>query len=302
MWQDLGSPIGEARAALLDRRDARAAATRDHLVAEAEQRLFDAGASGCSPRPGGRGGPGSPIAITTLGGFRVSRDGTPIDLGDWGSRKARDLLKLLVARRGAPVVRDEAATLLWPDEPDRSARRLSVLLSTIRSMLDPRSRGRPTTTSPPTTTPCGSCASTSTSTSSCSCARPPRPASCWRPATRAKAEALLTQGRQPATSASSAPTTRTPTGLPGCASWLGTRSSSPPVSLAAPRRRARRPRRGGTPPPAHPRRRPVRRSRPPRPDPFALGAAPPRRGPPRLPHLLRPPRRARRRPGAVPRR
>jgi DNA-binding SARP family transcriptional activator len=27
--------------------------------------------------------------------------------------------------------------LLWPDEPDRSARRLSVLLSTIRSTLDP---------------------------------------------------------------------------------------------------------------------------------------------------------------------
>ena len=81
---------------------------------------------------------GSPIAITTLGGFRVSRDGLPIDVGDWGSRKARDLLKLLVARRGAPVVRDEAATLLWPDEPDRSSRRLSVLLSTIRSTLDPR--------------------------------------------------------------------------------------------------------------------------------------------------------------------
>ena len=27
--------------------------------------------------------------------------------------------------------------MLWPDEPDRSARRLSVLLSTIRSVLDP---------------------------------------------------------------------------------------------------------------------------------------------------------------------
>jgi DNA-binding SARP family transcriptional activator len=70
----------------------------------------------------------------------VSRDGAPIDVGDWGSRKARDLLKLLVARRGAPVVRDEAATLLWPDEPDRSSRRLSVLLSTIRSTLDPSKR------------------------------------------------------------------------------------------------------------------------------------------------------------------
>ena len=46
-------------------------------------------------------------------------------------------MKLLVARRGAPVVREEVAALLWPDEPDRSARRLSVLLSTIRGVLDP---------------------------------------------------------------------------------------------------------------------------------------------------------------------
>ena len=75
--------------------------------------------------------------ISTLGGFRVSRNGVPVEVGDWGSRKARDLLKLLVARRGAPVVRDEAAALLWPDDHDRSARRLSVLLSTIRSVLDP---------------------------------------------------------------------------------------------------------------------------------------------------------------------
>ena len=79
----------------------------------------------------------SPIAIATLGGFRVSRDGEPIDVGEWGSRKARDLVKLLVARRGAPVVRDEVTELLWPDEADRSARRLSVLLSTVRTVFDP---------------------------------------------------------------------------------------------------------------------------------------------------------------------
>ena len=137
MWQDLGSPIGEARAALLIA-ETTTGPTRDHLVAEAEQRLFDAGALGSLADARRARATGLPIAITTLGGFRVSRDGTPIDVGDWGSRKARDLLKLLVARRGAPVVRDEAATLLWPDEPDRSARRLSVLLSTIRSTLDPR--------------------------------------------------------------------------------------------------------------------------------------------------------------------
>ena len=137
MWQDLGSPIGEARAALLIA-ETTSGRERDHLVADAEQRLFDAGALGYLADARRARSNGSPVAITTLGGFRVSRDGVPIDVGDWGSRKARDLLKLLVARRGAPVVRDEAATLLWPDESDRSSRRLSVLLSTIRSTLDPR--------------------------------------------------------------------------------------------------------------------------------------------------------------------
>ena len=73
--------------------------------------------------------------------------------------------------------------LCRPDEPDRSARRLSVLLSTIRSVLDPDKATYLTTTSPPTTTPCGSCASTSRSTSSCSCARPPRADGCWPTAT-----------------------------------------------------------------------------------------------------------------------
>jgi ATP/maltotriose-dependent transcriptional regulator MalT/DNA-binding SARP family transcriptional activator len=140
LWEDLGNPIGEARADVL------LAATvnghrRDELLAEAERRLYEAGALGLLAEIRGAGAAGgttaSPITITTLGGFRVTRDGEPVDIGEWGSRKARDLVKLLVARRGAPVVRDEVAEMLWPDEPDRSARRLSVLLSTVRSVFDP---------------------------------------------------------------------------------------------------------------------------------------------------------------------
>ena len=112
---------------------------REDAIAAAEQLLVEAGAWGVlaevresRPEP-----EAAPVVIGTLGGFRVSRAGRPVELGEWGSRKARDLLKLLVARRGAPVVREEVAAMLWPDEPDRSARRLSVLLSTIRGVLDP---------------------------------------------------------------------------------------------------------------------------------------------------------------------
>jgi DNA-binding SARP family transcriptional activator/ATP/maltotriose-dependent transcriptional regulator MalT len=136
--RDLGNRIGEARAALVVAQTLNPSA-RDAAVAAAEQLLVEAGAWGvladareARPEPAA-----APVVIVTLGGFRVSRHTKPVEVGEWGSRKARDLLKLLVARRGAPVVREEVTELLWPDEPDRSARRLSVLLSTIRSVLDP---------------------------------------------------------------------------------------------------------------------------------------------------------------------
>jgi ATP/maltotriose-dependent transcriptional regulator MalT/DNA-binding SARP family transcriptional activator len=138
LWHDLGSPIGEARADLALAKTC-SGRRRDDLVSRAEKLLQDLGAWGVladARRELGEGATSS-IAIATLGGFRVIRDGEPVDVGEWGSRKARDLVKLLVARRGAPVVRDEVTEMLWPDEPDRSARRLSVLLSTVRTVFDP---------------------------------------------------------------------------------------------------------------------------------------------------------------------
>ena len=62
-------------------------------------------------------------------------------LAAWRSRKARELVRVLVARRGRAVARDELAQLLWPDEPgDRVAHRLSVALSEARAVLDPGRR------------------------------------------------------------------------------------------------------------------------------------------------------------------
>jgi DNA-binding SARP family transcriptional activator len=84
----------------------------------------------------------SEVTITTLGRFSVSRHGQPIPLAAWQSRKARDVLKLLAARRGRPVTRDAVAEVLWPGEDaGRLPNRLSVALSTVRKVLDPeRSR------------------------------------------------------------------------------------------------------------------------------------------------------------------
>jgi ATP/maltotriose-dependent transcriptional regulator MalT len=83
------------------------------------------------------------LFIQTLGGFRVLRDGEPVPVTAWQSRKARDLVKILVARRGRPVTRETLITLLWPGERvDRVGNRLSVALSTARSVLGSR-RGSP---------------------------------------------------------------------------------------------------------------------------------------------------------------
>ena len=75
--------------------------------------------------------------VTTLGRFAVRVDGEEVPTSAWGSRRARQLCKRLVAARGWPVTRDELFDLLWPDETDRQrlGARLSVQLSTVRRVL-----------------------------------------------------------------------------------------------------------------------------------------------------------------------
>jgi DNA-binding SARP family transcriptional activator len=81
----------------------------------------------------------TPVSITTLGEFRVEVDGVEVPTGEWGSRRARTLLKRLVAAQGWPVTRDELIELLWPDDAgadrDRLSARLSVQLSAVRRVL-----------------------------------------------------------------------------------------------------------------------------------------------------------------------
>ncbi len=85
----------------------------------------------------GTDGPAA-LALQTLGGFGVLRQGEPVPPEAWKSKKARDLLKMLAARRGKPVARDQVIEALWPEEdPSVTGNRLSVALSTLRSVLDP---------------------------------------------------------------------------------------------------------------------------------------------------------------------
>lgn len=77
------------------------------------------------------------VEVEALGRFRVLVDGTEIAPAEWGSRRARQLLKRLVVARGWPVTRDELTDMLWPDEDDERVLRprLSVQLSAVRRVL-----------------------------------------------------------------------------------------------------------------------------------------------------------------------
>jgi ATP/maltotriose-dependent transcriptional regulator MalT/DNA-binding SARP family transcriptional activator len=138
-WREVDAPISTARVELglarrSDRADERARA------AGLEQRLLG---WGCPPDGGAF--PQRAIAaadlrprttIRVLGGFVVERGGRPVPRSAWGSRKARDLLKVLVVRAGRRVSREQLAHLLWPDEPyDDVSNRLSVALSVARGVL-----------------------------------------------------------------------------------------------------------------------------------------------------------------------
>lgn len=144
IWRALGSPLGQARVQLAQAR--RAGGTEGRLLAEeAAVTLRRIGARGPATAAarlaaGTDAGPGE-VAITALGDFRVLRRGAPVPLAAWQSRKARDLLKMLVARRGRPASRAALMAALWPDEdPDRLGNRLSVQLSIVRGVLDPDRR------------------------------------------------------------------------------------------------------------------------------------------------------------------
>jgi DNA-binding SARP family transcriptional activator len=84
------------------------------------------------------------VRVQSLGGFAVLRDGQSVKTSEWQSRRARELLKFLVARRGRPAPRPLLMEALWPDDDaDRLGNRLSVALTTIRMVLDPQRRFGP---------------------------------------------------------------------------------------------------------------------------------------------------------------
>lgn len=144
LWQELEDPIGQARIRLAVSRLGGPPTGSTADLTEPDEELSRRGVryeSGMADMLGALQPRVTSVAIQTLGNFRVLRDGVVVPTGEWQSKKARDLLKILVAHRGRPVPRPRLMELLWPDEPpERTANRLSVLLSTLRTVLDPERR------------------------------------------------------------------------------------------------------------------------------------------------------------------
>jgi ATP/maltotriose-dependent transcriptional regulator MalT/DNA-binding SARP family transcriptional activator len=137
IWRETGCCLEEAATRLVA---ARIDTSIPHLDAHlADRMLRDHGVDVESRRAAGplgvlvRSRPA--VFIQTLGTFRVIRDGVPIPSNAWKSKKARDLLKILVARR-RPTPRDQLIELLWPEaQPSLGSNRLSARLSNLREVL-----------------------------------------------------------------------------------------------------------------------------------------------------------------------
>ena len=141
-WRDIGDAIGQAGAELT-RAELLGGATAAEVAASVRGRMDAMGCRLYEQRilalvAGDPADAGPDLAIETLGAFRVLRGGVPIPRSAWQSRKARELLKLLVSRRSRPAPREWLAEQLWPEaEPATAGKRLNVMVSTVRTILDP---------------------------------------------------------------------------------------------------------------------------------------------------------------------
>lgn len=142
-WVAVGDPIGQARAELVRAaindpqtgvQIAERVRARMHAIG---CRLLDDRVDALMSRPVPAAE--ARVVVETLGTFRVLRGSVPVARTAWQSRKARDLLKILISRRGGAIGRERLVEILWPEQQDEAVglKRLNVMVSTLRAVLDP---------------------------------------------------------------------------------------------------------------------------------------------------------------------
>lgn len=148
LWTRSADPIGMDLAEIVRAERLSAAAALPALAAVRERmramgcRLLDTRAAAAQARftPPEE----SAVRLETLGGFRLVRDGQVVAHNAWKSRKARELLKILISLRGRPAAHEMLTELLWPGQRFSDiGNGLNVLVSTVRSLLDPGRRAGP---------------------------------------------------------------------------------------------------------------------------------------------------------------
>jgi ATP/maltotriose-dependent transcriptional regulator MalT len=144
------------------------------------------------------------VAITTLGPFRLERDGAPVPFGRKVQQRPLDLLKALIALGGREVPEAALADALWPDaQGDTALQALATTLHRLRARWTTRMRstcGRGGSPSTP-----GTCGWTSgPSSASGSAPRPPTAAGgvtsrsrCWSGRWPSTAGPSWGRGRRP---------------------------------------------------------------------------------------------------------
>lgn len=79
------------------------------------------------------------LTISTLGSFSILRNGEPIPLDEWSTRKNLELVQILFTLYHRSVAQDELMEWLWPDlTPARAGRNLRVAVSQVRRTLEPQ--------------------------------------------------------------------------------------------------------------------------------------------------------------------
>ncbi|MCZ7565369.1 MAG: GAF domain-containing protein [Burkholderiales bacterium] len=81
--------------------------------------------------------PSARLALRCFGPFEIFRSGQKLAPDAFARRKALQLLKQLVLRRGIPVHRDRLVELLWPEaSPRAGANRLHGVVNALRSAIE----------------------------------------------------------------------------------------------------------------------------------------------------------------------
>ena len=108
----------------------------DALARELAEARAWAGLSAAAPQtaPGASPEPGKPLAVTMFGGFEAFVGGERLI---FTRARAKELLALLVDRRGQGMPMREAIACLWPDEPFSNSKRsyYQNLVSSLRVVL-----------------------------------------------------------------------------------------------------------------------------------------------------------------------